>query len=346
MEHYCTAGLTRSGIKVKPRDIKKTFIFHNKQEINLVRRVHMNDKWLRIDLSAAPELTDVLANFLEEMGAEGVYQEFVFPPSLNPSPETEEEPDYGYLTAYISLDKKEEVVASLGNYLDDLHRLFPDLEKATFQTREITAPDWEEEWKKYFHPLRIGQKFVIKPTWENYSPAGDDIVIEIDPGMAFGTGQHHSTSMCLEAMEGIFSENNTSNWEVLDVGTGTGILGIAAARLGAERVVGLDIDEMAVDIARENALLNKVAEKLSISSRDISSLKKPFNLILANLTAKPLIELYNKLESMLTPGGYLVISGIIELNREEIEGCFARPPLMFRRELKREEWLCYVFAKE
>ncbi|MCG6535891.1 MAG: 50S ribosomal protein L11 methyltransferase, partial [Syntrophales bacterium LBB04] len=225
-----------------------------------------------MDLSAPPELTDALANFLEERGAAGVYQEALFPPSLNALPEAEEKPHYEYLTSYIPWDNKEEVVTSLTNYLDELHCLFPDFEKATFKTREIKAPDWEEEWKKYFHPLRIGKRFVIKPTWETYSPQGDDIVIEIDPGMAFGTGQHHSTSMCLEALEEIFAQNNTAKWQVLDVGTGTGILAIAAAGLGAERVVAIDIDDMAVRIARGNALQNRMENKLVIRGGEISTL--------------------------------------------------------------------------
>ncbi|MCG6534633.1 MAG: 50S ribosomal protein L11 methyltransferase, partial [Syntrophales bacterium LBB04] len=121
---------------------------------------------------------------------------------------------------------------------------------------------------------------------------------------------------------------------------------IAAAGLGAERVVAIDIDEMAVRIARGNALLNRMENKLDISGGEISSLKKTFNLILANLTASALIGLSGNLASLLQPGGYLVMSGIIELNRKEIEACFLRPPLMLKRKLKGEEWLCYVFIKD
>jgi len=304
------------------------------------------DKWLRVDLSAAPELSDALANFMEEIGAAGVYQEAIPPVSYNPSPEFTEEAVYESLTAYLPLDKKDEVIAALRDYLDGLEQIFPEVAKPAFRTSDITAPDWGEEWKKYFHPLRIGQRFIVKPTWEPYSPLPEDIVIEIDPGMAFGTGQHHSTAMCLQAMEQIFPPADGATWAVLDVGTGTGILGIAAAKLGAREVVGLDIDAQALAIARTNALLNRVDDKLAITDETLSCLKGPFQLILANLTAKPLRELAGELVSRLAPAGYLIISGLIEQNSAEIEACYLRPPLRLGQKIQREEWLCYVFCKE
>jgi ribosomal protein L11 methyltransferase len=300
-------------------------------------------KWVRVDLAADPELTDALANFMTEIGAEGVCQEALLP--LRFTDEAEEAVRYETLTAHFPRENKETVIASLKTYLDGLSLLFPASRKPTLTIEDITDPNWGEEWKKYFHPFRIGKKFVIKPTWEPYQPVDGDIVIEIDPGMAFGTGQHHSTAMCLEAMEDLFL-NKVSPWEVLDVGTGTGILGIAAARLGAEKVVCLDIDDKAVAIAVDNAILNKVAEKMEIRNRPLASLRQKFNLILANLTAKTLQELYTRLESLLTPGGYLVISGIIEQQSREIEGCFSRPPLSLWRIMKSAEWRCYVITKE
>ena len=300
-----------------------------------------NNKWLRVDLSAEPELVDALSNFMTEIGAAGVYQE-----SLVPSAVEEEEPKrQESLTAYLPRGKKEERLASLQTYLDGLNLIFPELTKPTFTIKEVAVPDWGEEWKKYFHPFRVGKRIVIKPTWEIYRPAADDIVIEINPGMAFGTGQHASTMMCLEAMEDIIA-NGASCRDVLDVGTGTGILGIAAAKLGAKCVVCLDIDEKAVEIACSNATLNRVEENLTIRNGGISSLHRYFNLILANLTVKLLIDLSGDLERLLAPGGDLVISGIIEQNRQEIEDCFFPSSLGLSRMIKRQEWLCYIFTKE
>jgi len=306
---------------------------------------NISQKWVRVDLTADPELTDALANFMTEIGAEGVCQEAL----VNFIEGDEAAVHYESLTAHFPLENKEIVIASLEAYLDSLGSLFPRGKKPTLTSQDITDPDWGEEWKKYFHPLRIGKCFVIKPTWEPYQPVKGDIVIEIDPGMAFGTGQHHSTAMCLEAMENVFSSNlliNTAPWEVLDVGTGTGILGIAAARLGAEKVVGLDVDDKAVSIAGDNATLNQVAEKMEVSNLPLSLLRHRFNLILANLTAKTLLELSANLESLLTPGGYLIISGIIEQQSQEIEKCFSCPPLQLWHILKSDEWRCYVIKKE
>lgn len=309
----------------------------------------ISEKWVRIDLAADPELADAIANFLTEIGAEGVCQETLMPAHFTEEPG--ETVLYETLTVHFPRENKETVIASLETYLDSLSRLFPASQKPTMTIKDVTDPDWAEEWKKYFHPLRVGKKIVIKPTWEFYQPVSDDIVIEIDPGMAFGTGQHHSTAMCLMAMEDLFETQKIANsnalpWEVLDVGTGTGILGIAAARLGAENVVCLDIDDKAVAIAVDNAILNQVAEKMEISNRLLSSLRRKFNLILANLTAKTLRELYADLEPLLTPGGYLVISGIIEQQSREIEECYSIPPLSLWRIMKSEEWRCYVIKKE
>lgn len=306
------------------------------------------EEWVRVDLAADPELTDALTNFMTEIGAAGVCQEALMPLTG----EAEEAVHYETLTAYFPWENKETVIASLETYLDGLSHLFPATQKPTLTIKDIIAPDWGEEWKKYFHPFRIGKKFVVKPTWEPYQPGDGDIVIEIDPGMAFGTGQHHSTAMCLEAMEDIFSLSpvngmgDVSLRTVLDLGTGTGILGIAAARLGAENVVCLDIDDQAVAIAGENAILNQVAEKMQIHNHHLASLRLKFDLILANLTAKTLLELCPHLESLLTPGGYLVISGIIDKQSPEIEECFSRPPLSLWRIMKSEEWRCYVVTKE
>lgn len=300
------------------------------------------DKWLRVDFSVAPELTDAISHFMMEIGAEGVYQE-----TLAASfPEHEELNRPESLTGYLPWDRKEAAIVSLRTYLDRLHLIFPDSDKTNFMIKEITSPDWGQEWKKYFHPLRIGKRFIIKPTWEPYEPADDDIVIEIDPGMAFGTGQHQSTAMCLEAMEGIFSKNDASGWKALDVGAGTGILGIAAAKSGAKQVLCVDIDEKAVEIAQSNAILNQVKKRLVIRSREIRSLRRRFNLIVANLTEKLLVEICADLQRLLAPCGYLVISGIIEQNSREIEERFFQSPLCLYQKIKRAEWLCYVFCRE
>ena len=301
-------------------------------------------KWLKIELTSSFELVDALSNFLTEIGAQGVFQE---------EPEAAAPGDFGVsedretLKAYLPVDVRlENRIASLKIYIDSLSQLFPELKETGFTTETIIGQDWGEEWKKYFKPLRVSKNIVIKPTWERYTPAGRDIVVEIDPGMAFGTGQHPSTRMCLEAIEDILLKDRTiRGWRVLDVGTGTGILGISCAKLGAERVVCVDNDKKAAEIARENVLINHVEDRVEVINRDVTTIRGPFDLIVANLTAKILIKLHSHLMSLIGSVGYLVISGIIDQNRSDIEAHFLAGEFTTHHVITEKEWVCYVLRK-
>jgi ribosomal protein L11 methyltransferase len=301
--------------------------------------------WMKVELFAPAEMIDALTNFLTEVGAQGAYQESLAPQSSNGFPEPSAQET---LKAFLPFDVRlEQRLAALNTYLESVAEIFPELEKPSFKTEVIRDPDWGEAWKKYFKPLRVSRNLVIKPTWERFAPNGRDIVIEIDPGMAFGTGQHASTRMCLEAIEEILLKDRTfENWRVLDVGTGTGILGIACAKLDAERVLCVDIDQKATEIARENVLINQVEDRTEIANRDVATLTDPFHMIVANLTAKILIKLRPHLLRLILPGGYLVISGIIEQNRPDIEAHFLGDAFSLHRLITEKEWVCYVLKKE
>lgn len=301
-------------------------------------------KWLKVELSVSPVLADALSNFLTEIGAQGVYQEEPESPATGDFGETSRKE---VLKAFLPFDiRLEHRIASLKTYLDSLIYLFPEIEELGLSTEEVADQDWGEEWKKYFKPLRVSKNIIIKPTWERYTPGGRDIVIEIDPGMAFGTGQHPSTRMCLEAIEDIiFKDRLIKNWRVLDVGTGTGILGIACAKLGAEKVVCVDIDKKAVEIARENVAINHLGNTVEVINRDVSAINEPFDIIVANLTAKILIRLRAHLMSLIEGAGYLVISGIIEQNKSDIESHFLSEKLTLHRVIAEKEWFCYVLQK-
>jgi len=193
----------------------------------------------------------------------------------------------------------------------------------------------------------VSRNIVIKPTWERFAPTGRDIVIEIDPGMAFGTGQHASTRMCLDAIEEVLlKERSFERWNVLDVGTGTGILGIACAKLDAERVLCVDIDQKATEIAQQNVQINQVEDRVVVENRDVATVKESFQLIVANLTAKILIKLRPHIVRLIAPGGYLVISGIIEPNRPDIETHFLGKHFSLHRLITEKEWVCYVLKSE
>ena len=300
--------------------------------------------WMKIEFFAPIEMIDALNNFVTEIGAEGAFQETLKPMSANDSPAL---PSEEILKAFLPLDPRlEHRLAALRIYIDSMTALFPELAKPGFRTEIIRDPDWGEVWKKYFKPLRASRHIVIKPTWEPFSPSGREIVIEIDPGMAFGTGQHPSTRMCLEAIDGLLiKERPVGSWRVLDVGTGTGILGIACAKLGAGRVLCVDNDGQATKIARENVRINRVEERVTVTGQDVAELTEPFHLVVANLTAKILIEMYPHLVRLVGPGGDLVISGIIEQNRPEIEARFLGGSFPIHRLITEKEWVSYLLKK-
>jgi len=299
------------------------------------------EKWLKIEITAPVELIDALSNFLEETGAQGVFSESLLPPGANDFPEPG---DIEVIQAFFPADiRSEKRIYTVRKYLKSLEEIFPDISAPLLSSEIIADPDWGEQWKKYFKPIRVCKNIVVKPTWERYTPASRDIVVEIDPGMAFGTGQHASTRMCMEAIEDIIlKDRSIQQWKVLDVGCGTGILGITAAKMGAEDVVCVDNDPKATEIAAQNAVINAVDDRIRICNEDAAQISQPCNLIIANLTAKLLLKLHTHLVRLLLPGGYLIISGIIEQDVPAIEEHFIVAPLVVHNKLTEKEWVCYV----
>ncbi len=300
------------------------------------------EKWLKIEITAASELMDALGNFLEETGAQGVFSEFLLPIGATDFPEPE---GVEVINAFFPADvRSEKRIDAVRKYLKSLEEIFPEASPSVLAAEVITDPDWGEQWKKYFKPIRVCKNIVVKPTWERYSPDSRDIVVEIDPGMAFGTGQHASTRMCMEAIEDIIlKDRSIREWKALDVGCGTGILGITAAKMGARDMVCLDNDPKATEIAGENAQINQV--DIRILNQDAFAFSEPRNLIIANLTAKLLLKIHGHLLKLLLPDGYLIISGIIEQDVPAIEELFCAPPLAKHSVLTEKEWVCYVLKK-
>ncbi|OJU13206.1 MAG: ribosomal protein L11 methyltransferase [Clostridiales bacterium 43-6] len=191
----------------------------------------------------------------------------------------------------------------------------------TIGNSTVKEEDWENNWKQYFHTTEIGQKLMIHPSWEPM-PVTDRRVLEIDPGAAFGTGTHESTKLCLEASEGVVKEGD----RVLDLGSGSGILSIAAVLLGAVTAVGVDIDPVAVRVAGENAAKNHMTDQIKLYAGDIlgdAALyetigSETYDVIYANIVADVIIALGTTMKHLIKPGGYLISSGIIDTRKDEV----------------------------
>jgi len=182
--------------------------------------------------------------------------------------------------------------------------------------KELDEEDWAQAWKAYFWPQKIGKKIVIKPTWRQYSSAPNDMVVELDPGMAFGTGTHPTTALCIEMIETYLNPGDT----FLDVGTGSGILMIVAAKLGAQVVCGVDKDEIAVDIATKNLMLNRLnPEQFSVRNGNlVEETENRYDFIVANILTYVILDLLDSITKVLKAGGIFVCSGILEENQDMV----------------------------
>jgi ribosomal protein L11 methyltransferase len=263
-------------------------------------------KWIELSVEVHPEAVDAVAEVFRSHGTGGVAIEQPVIPDIDgenaPHPM-----GLPLIKAYlpISTDTESTVRAIEG----DLWHLqaFGLSPVGEMQRKEIAEEDWANAWKEHFHPLKVG-RIVIKPTWREWDASPDDIVVELDPGMAFGTGLHPTTQLVLDALQ----KRVRPGMEVLDLGTGSGILAIAAARLGAS-VTALDTSEIAVEVAIQNITANGLASSVTVSKGSIEAVHtRQFDMILANIIASVLTELAAPLAAALRPGAELVGSGIVE----------------------------------
>ncbi len=182
--------------------------------------------------------------------------------------------------------------------------------------KELDEEDWAEAWKAFFRPQKIGKTIIVKPTWWKYSAEPTDMVVELDPGMAFGTGTHPTTALCIEMIETFLNPGDT----FLDVGTGSGILMIAAGKLGAPVVCGVDKDEIAVEIATKNLMLNRLnPEQFSVRNANlVEETENRYDFIAANILTYVILELLDSITKVLKAGGIFVCSGILEENQDMV----------------------------
>ena len=204
------------------------------------------------------------------------------------------------------------------------------------EMQSVADEDWSENWKKYYKPFRIGTHLVVKPTWEPYAPEPDDLIIELDPGMAFGTGTHETTNMCMQLLEKHLSDG----MRVMDVGTGSGILAIAAAKLGAKDVLAIDIDPDSVKVARENVVLNKADGRVRVVKGDlVKGEAMPCELAVANIVADAICMLAGPLTRHLVRGGLLICSGIIREREQDVLAAAKAAGYQVADWLEKGEWV-------
>ncbi len=225
------------------------------------------------------------------------------------------------------------------------------------EVRTVREADWADAWKKHFPVLHVGRRLVIRPTWRRHRPAAADVVLALDPGMAFGTGLHPTTRLCLAGLErwadegrmdttalpvsgsGAAADSRSAGVRLLDVGCGSGILGIAALKLGAAQVVGLDPDPIAVEATIANARRNGVARRLTAIEGSVPSGRGPFDLVAANLIASLLVQLAGALADELRPGGRILASGIFIDRAPDVRTAFERCGLSVARTEREGDWI-------
>ncbi len=207
------------------------------------------------------------------------------------------------------------------------------------QFRELTEDDWANAWKKHYHVLRVGQHIVIRPPWQKFHSQPDDIVIELDPGMAFGTGLHPTTRMCLQALE----EHLEPGTKALDLGTGSGILAIAAAKLGAGSVLALDNDPLAVRAAQANVQSNGVQNLVTVELGSLDEAMGEFELVFVNILARVIVDLADQgLAERVRPGGLLIAAGIIEDQEAKVMEVLREHGVEIVKRLQEKDWVTLV----
>lgn len=287
-------------------------------------------KWAEVSIKTTHEATDVIAELFQDVGASGVVIEdpelvnnYIDAGMLDFSDiartdDTDTVTVKAYLPADDELDGR---LARFADSVENFKQQAPEIKKGDclISWQLVQDEDWADNWKQYFHTDKVGKHIVIKPTWEDYLAQPDDIVVELDPGAAFGTGTHPTTAMCIRSLEELVKRD----MRVFDVGTGSGVLAIVAAKLGARDVTAMDYDKMAVQVAAENIKQNQVDDVVKTGVSDIlKSFTGKADLIVANIIADIIIELFDELDEYLAPGGKLLVSGIITERLNDVtEAC-------------------------
>ena len=311
-----------------------------------MRGLEMTDaRWIEITCTVPEPMTESLADFLLELTGNGVSIENRKVDTFNVGDIAAE--TVKSVKCYLpDHERVEEILAQIESYLLSAGPSFPGFTFTSPTVSLLKEEDWANSWKVNFKPTRIGKRLVMKPSWELFVPEDGDIVLELDPGMAFGTGTHATTRLCLEALEKLLTEEASSpigKTAVLDVGCGSGVLGIAAALYGAEKVNCIDIDPIAVKVTRENAAINGVEKVLAASETPLAAVEGVYQIVIANILAEELVKMREPLIDKMAEYGFLILSGILLEREEFVISGFSTPLLCLDSVTREDEWCCIVF---
>jgi ribosomal protein L11 methyltransferase len=305
----------------------------------------MEKTWVEMRIRVPAAAVELLGDALNELGCEGLtVEERRLDTFVPPDPDEPTAPELVVRAYFPAPGDVERLRREVRDRLEWLSGFVGGLVPALPDVEQVRQEDWAEGWKQHFQAVRIGRRLVVKPTWEAFAAGPDDVVVELDPGMAFGTGTHGTTRLCLEALAALF-DGPAPPRAVLDVGTGSGILAIAAAALGAERVLACDIDPEACRVAAENARHNKVADRIEVSDRRLEELPGGFDLVLANILAEENIRLAPALVGRMAAGASLILSGILQSREAAVAAAFASHPLAPPVITRSEEWSCLHYRR-
>ena len=309
-------------------------------------------KWCEISIQTTHEATELIAEIFNDLGATGVVIE---DPELVNDYITSGKWDYTDIPiatetevvtekAYLAVDG--ELEGKLQTFKQEVKALEGrgvSIAPGIITTSELADEDWSDTWKQYFHTEKPGDRIVIKPSWESYEPKDDEIVVELDPGAAFGTGTHATTSMCICELEKLVKPG----MKVFDVGTGSGILSIIAAKLGAKDIQAVDYDDSVLKIVQENLEENHVEDLISVAQSDLmQNVHGKANLVIANIVADIIIRLFDQLDDHLEEDGTLLTSGIIEDRIDDVINAATAHGYGVVKRMENKGWACITFKKQ
>ena len=284
-------------------------------------------KWTEITIKTTTEAVEAVTNILYEQNVGGVSiedpKDFKFQKKNENDWDFVEEEIFnsGYygviIKTYITEERDvTEDINLIKEKIDGLKEFGIDVGDAIVEISQVDEEDWANEWKNYYKPTKVGEKVVVKPTWEEYEAKEGDLIIELDPGMAFGTGTHETTSMCIQQLEKYVKQDS----KVFDIGCGSGILAIAAAKLGANDVLAVDLDEVAVKVSKENIELNKVEDKVkALHGNLMEVVSDKADIVVANIIADIIKILAKDIKNFMKDDAVFISSGIIHAKVDEVK---------------------------